>query len=201
MKKFFISLLLLANIALAFYFHMSPSDRLHADITLLHPEKIIVLPTKVPCLKWGRLLGPDLQQARAEISKIEFKQSHFIEVSKGEVVVHWVYVPPFSTAQETARQIDVLNELAVPYLHIQENRDNPWHDTISLAMMYEENAAISLVNDLKNKGVTRATNSEQRLEQFEFVVRDPSTQISKQLEELARQFPNAQLEITECDRL
>jgi hypothetical protein len=33
------------------------------------------------------------------------------------------------------------------------------------------------------------------------VVRDPSTQISKQLEELARQFPNAQLEITECDRL
>jgi len=200
MKKIFISLLL-ANIALAFYFHMSPGDRLHADIALLHPERIIVLPTKVPCLKWGRLLGPDLQQARVEISKLEFKQSHFIEVSKGEVVVHWVYVPSFRTEQETARQIDALKKLAVPYSHIQENRDSPWHDTISLAMLYEKNDAISLVNDLKSKGVTRATNSEQRLEQFEFVVRDPSTQISNQLEELAKKFPNAQLAITECDRI
>lgn len=200
MKKIFISLLL-ANIALAFYFNMSPSDRLHTDIALLHPERIIVLPTKVPCLKWGRLLGPDLQQARAEISKMEFKQSHFLEVSMGEVVVHWVYVPSFRTEQETARQIDVLKKLAVPYLHIQENRDSPWHDTISLAILHEKNDAISLVNDLKSKGVTQATNSEQRLEQFEFVVRDPSTQISKQLEELARKFPNAQLAITECDRI
>lgn len=200
MKNFFISLLL-ANIALAFYFNMSPGDRLHKDIALLRPERIIVLPTKVPCIKWGRLLGPDLQQARAEISRMEFKQSHFIEVSKGEVVVHWVYVPSFSTEPETASQIDVLKKLAVPYLHIEENRDSPWHDTISLAMLYEKNDAISLVNDLKSKGVTRVTNSEQRLEQFEFMFRNPSTQMSKQLEELARKFPNAQLAITECDRI
>lgn len=193
--------LVLANIAVALYFHISSSDRLQTGITLFHPEKIVVLPAKAPCLKWGELLGPGLQQARSEISKLEIEHSHFIEIPKGEVIAYWVYIPSFKTDQETAKQIEALKKLEIPYLHIQENSGNPWHDTISLAMLHEKNEAINLVNELNSKGIDRVAISEQSLERFELIIRNPGKQIFAQLQERARHLPEAKLEVTECDRL
>ncbi len=200
MKKIFV-FLLLVNIIVAFYFHTDSDDKLLARAPLIHPEKIVLLPAKVACLKWDNLLGPAVQQARAEISQWKLGKSHFNEVSKGEIIVYWVHVPPFRTVRETTRQINELEKLGVPHMHIQENEGSPWHNVISLAILRDESEAMALVDGLKNRGVTRVTNSEQRLEQFEFVIRNPSAQMTEQIQQLVQQFPETRLDITECDRI
>lgn len=44
-------------------------------------------------------------------------------------------------------------------------------------------------------------DSEQVLEQFEFDIRNPTEQITESVRQLAQQFPETKLEVTECSRL
>lgn len=200
MRKFFV-FLLLANIFVVFYLHGRPDDNLPAQISLIHPEKIKLLPAKVACLKWEKLTGPVVQHVRAEISKWESGQDQITEISRGEVTVHWVHIPPLRNVREAAKQIEQLKKSGISYLHIQENADSPWHNAISLAILVDGSDAAALVEELKGKGVERITDSEQVLEQFEFEIRNPTEQITESIRQLAQQFPETKLEVTECSRL
>lgn len=200
MRKFSV-FLLLANIFVVFYLHGRPDDNLPAQIALIHSEKIELLPAKVACLKWENLIGPVVQHVRVEISKWESGQDHITEISRGEVTVHWVHVPPLRNARETAKQIEQLKKSGISYLYIQENADSPWHNAISLAILPDDSDAAALVEELKGRGVERITDSEQVLEQFEFDIRNPTEQITESVRQLAQQFPETKLEATECSRL
>ncbi|ABI58590.1 hypothetical protein [Nitrosomonas eutropha] len=200
MKKLLL-FLLLANIGAAFYFYSLPKNNFSVQKPLIHPEKIELLPTKVACLKWGSLPEPVARLARAEISKWETRKDLVTEISQGKITIHWMHIPPLQNARETAKQIEQLEKLEIPHLHIQENADNPWHNAISLAILMDNSDAVALTEDMKNKGVEHVLDSEQTLEQFEFVVRSPTKQITENIQQLIRQFPGTQLEVSECDRL
>lgn len=200
MKKFFV-FLLLANIFVAFYLYGRSDDDLPVRISLIHPEKIELLPAKVACLKWENLIGPVLWHVRTEIAKWELGSDRITEISQGEVTVHWVHVPPLQNVRETAKQIEQLKRLGVSYLHIQENAGSPWHNAISLAILLDGSDVAGLVEELKGKGIERITESEQTLEQFGFEIRNPTEQITENIRQLAQQFPETELEVTECSRL
>lgn len=199
MRKFSI-FLLLANILAAFYLHSRPDDGLPAQIALIHPEKIELLPAKVACLKWKKLVGPIVQYVRAEISGWESGQNHVTEIPGDKMTVHWVHIPLLHNARATAKQIEQLEKSGVSYLYIQENANNPWHNAISLAILPENSDAAALVEELKGKGVERVTNSEQTWEQIEFEIRNPTERMTEAIQQLARRFPETKLEITECSR-
>lgn len=200
MRKFSV-FLLLANIFAAFYLYGRPDDNLPAPISLIYPEKIELLPAKVACLKWENLIEPVVQHVRAEISKWESGQDTITEISKGEVTVHWVHIPPLRNAREAAKQLEQLKKLGISSLHIQENADSPWHNAISLAILPDGSDAAAFVEELKDRGIERITDSEQVLEQFEFEIRNPTEQMTESIRQLAHQFPETKLEITECSRL
>lgn len=200
MKKLFL-FLLLANIGVAFYFNSRTEDHFSAPPSLIHPEKIVLLPTKVACLKWKKVVAPIARLARAEISKWETGKEHVTETSQGEVTFYWVHIPSLRNTRETTKQIEQLKKLEIPYWYIQENTDNPWHNVISLAILTNNSDATALVEVLKSKGVEHAKSDEQTLEQFEFVIHNPTQQISEDIQQLTNQFPSTQLEITECNRL
>ncbi|MFO7578606.1 MAG: hypothetical protein R6W74_00130 [Nitrosomonas halophila] len=200
MKKFFV-FLLLANISAALYFNVGPGDKPTAQPSLLHPEKIVLLPDKVACLKWGKLLDPVLQPARTVIAELPFGQSHLTEVPEGKVAVYWVHIPALKTPQEIARQIDVLKKLKVPHLLIQENGEGPWHNTIALAILRDKPAADALVKQLRDQGLAHVKHSAHIFQQFVFVIREPSAQLARQLQSIVQRFPGTGLEMTECDRI
>lgn len=200
MKKLFL-FLLLANMGAAFYFYSEAENNLSAQVSLLHPEKIELLPARVACLEWQNLIEPIARLARVEISKWETGKNHVSEISRGKMTFYWVHIPPLRNARETAKQIEQLKKLEIPYLHIRESTDNPWHNAISLAVLANDSDAAALVEDLKSKGVERAQSDEQTLEQFEFVIRNPTEQITENIRQLAHQFPDTQLQASECNRL
>ncbi len=192
--------LLLTNIFAAFYLYGRPDDNLPAPISLIYPEKIELLSAKVACLQWGNFVEPVMRHVRAEISKLEAGQDTITEISKGEVTVYWVHIPPLRNVQETVKQLEQLKRLGIASLHIQENADSPWHNAISLAILPESSDAAALVEELKGRGLERITDSEQALEQFGFEIRNPTEQITESIRQLAQQFPETKLEITECSR-
>lgn len=200
MQKIFI-FLLLVNIITAFYFHIIPDDESSAHISLIHPEKIMLLSARVTCLRWNDLIGPVAQYVRAEIAGWDSEQTHITEISGGEIPVRWVHIPSSGTEHEMAEQIEQLEKLGISYLHIRENGSSPWHNMISLAILPAESDVMALITSLKSRGVGRVTHSEQSLEQFEFVIRNPTEQLTEQIQQLAGQFPDTRLDITECDRL
>lgn len=200
MKKFFV-FLLLANISAALYLYVSPGDKAAVQPPLLHPEKIILLPDKVACLKWGQLFEPVLQSARTAIAGLQFGQSHLTEVPEGKAAVYWVHIPALKTAQEIAQQIDALKKLRVPHLLIQENGEGPWHNTIALATLRDSSAADALVDQLQDQGLVHVKQSAHMFQQFVFVIREPSAQLARQLQPIVQRFPDTGLEITECDRI
>ena len=192
---------MLANIFVVFYLYGRSDDNLPAQISLIYPEKIKLLPAKVACLKWENLIGPVVQHVRAEISKWGWEPDYITEISRGEVTIHWVHVPPLQNVRDVAKHIEQLNKSGIPYLHIQENTGSPWHNAISLAMLPDSSDAATLVEELKGRGVERVTDGEQILEQFEFQIRNPTEQITENIRQLMRQFPETKLEVTECSRL
>lgn len=193
--------LLLANILAALYLHSGPDEDRSAPISLIHPEKIELLPATVACFKWERLAGPVVQYARAEISGWKSGQNHVTEISRGEVTVHWVHIPSLRNARAAAKRIEQLEKSGVSYLHVQENANDPWHNAISLAILLDASEATALVEELKDKGVGQVINSEQTWEQFEFEIRNPTAQMTEAIQQLAHRFPETKLEITECSRL
>lgn len=200
MKTFFV-LLLLANILAAFYLHNGLDEDHSAQISLIHPEKIELLPAKVACLKWGELVDPVAQHVRAEISKWGSEQNRVVEISGGEVSVHWVHIPSLRDKRGMTRQIEQLDKLGIPHWHVQENTDHPWHNMISLAIFMSGADATMLVDKLKSKGLEQVTENEQIMERYEFEIRNPTDQITGSIQQLANQFPETKLEVTECDRL
>lgn len=200
MKKLLL-FLLLVNMGAAFYFHSVPKNNFSVQKPLIYPEKIELLPTKVACLRWKNLIAPVARLARMEISGWKTGEEYITENIQGKITIHWVYIPPLRNARETAKQIEQLKKLEIPHQHIHENADNPWHNAISLAILPNNSDAVAWVEDLKTQGVERATHDEQTLEQFEFVIRNPTEQVTENIRQLAHQFPNTQLEVTECSRL
>ncbi|MCC6915976.1 hypothetical protein [Nitrosomonas sp.] len=202
MKKFFV-FLLLANMFTAFYFYSRSDEGASAQILLIHPEKIKLLPARVACLKWGKLADLVAQYVQTEISKWESGQNRVTEIAGDEISMHWVHIPPLRNAREMTKQIEQLDKLGISYWYVQENVNHPWHNAISLAVLPGGADAAALIEELKNKGLERVTESERIMKQFEFEfeIRDPTDQITEHIRQLANRFPETKLEAAECDRL
>lgn len=199
-KIFFV--LLLVNIVVAYSFYTAADNRLSDPdpVSQLHPEKIKLLSHRVTCLEWSGLIDPIVQQVRADLSAPEWKHIRWKEVADGKISVHAIYIPPFRTVWRNERLIERLEKLQIPYLHLQESTAEPWHNSILLGVTPEIEAAQALLDELNSHGMTRVVHDEQQLEQFFFLIFEPTAQITEKIKALTDQFFGSRLEITECDR-
>lgn len=149
--RIFFFMLVLTNI-LFLIIQSELNDTKKLSVAELYPEKIKLLPSQVTCLIWGDLFGVDLLNIRAELSQLGLA-ADIRELSAGEITVHWVSIPPLRSEREIERQINRLNNLNVPYLHVQDrlHGDSEWHNAISFGMFQEQLVAIELVEELKKK--------------------------------------------------
>lgn len=198
MKLFFI-LLLIANL-IFFVVIQSVSDE-NANINpipSLNPEKIKLLPSHVHCIEWGGFVGTDLLQAETAIAELELGDQ-LSQVVMNDVVIHWVYIPPFKTQLEAQEKIDQLMELGVESFLVQ--KDSQWLNAISIAVLRDFSAAQNLLLELEDKGLASVIIAERNLKQVKFVIREPAADIEENIKILSDQFINSELKVTKCERV
>ncbi|MDH5552666.1 MAG: hypothetical protein OEX82_04975 [Nitrosomonas sp.] len=198
MKLFFI-LLLIVNLVLLVVIHSASDENASvAPVSLLNPEKIKLLPSHVPCIEWGGFVGTDLLQAESAMAELELGDQ-LSQVELDDVVIHWVYIPPFKTLLDAQTKINQLKILGVESFLVQ--KDSQWLNAISIAVLSDLNAAQKLLLELKDKGLSSVTIDERNLKQVKFVIREPETHIKEKMKLLSQQFSNHELKVTECERL
>lgn len=198
--RIFFFLLVLSNILfLVIQSELNETNKL--SVAGMYPEKIKLLPSQVACLTWGNLFGVDLLSVRAELSQLGLA-ADIRELSAGKITVHWVSIPPLRSEREIKRQINRLNHLHVPYLHVQEHlsSDSEWHNAISFGMFREQSVAIELVEELKKKGILNVNINKLSLEQVKLIIREPTEEVQESIYRLTQQFPDSKLESAECER-
>ncbi|MDP1559701.1 MAG: SPOR domain-containing protein [Nitrosomonas sp.] len=199
MKVAFI-LLLIINVVLILTVQ-SRSDNIQNDAIAsaqVNPERIKLLPSHIKCLQWSGFIGTDLLQAEVVIAELELG-NQLTQVEMEDVVIHWIYIPPFKNKQDALNEIERINKMGVESYLIQA--DSQWFNAVSIAIFRDINDARKLLVELKDKGLTSATMSERSLRQAKFLIREPATDISEKIKQQARQFNTSELEITKCERL
>ncbi len=198
MKLFFI-LLLIANL-IFFVVIQSVSDK-NTNVNpmpLLNSEKIKLLSSHVHCIEWGGFVGTDLLQAETAIAELELGDQ-LSQVVMDDVVIHWVYIPPFKTMLEAQKKIDQLMELGVESFLVQ--KDSQWLNAISIAVLRDLSAAQNLLIELEDKGLVSVIIAERNLKQVKFVIREPAAQLEEKIKTLSHQFINSELKVTKCERV
>lgn len=198
--RIFFFLLVLTNI-LFLIIQSELNDANKLSVAELYPEKIKLLPSQVTCLIWSDLFGVDLLNIRAELSQLGLA-ADIRELSAGKTTVHWVSIPPLRTEREIKRQINKLNNLNIPYLHIREHvhGDSEWHNAISFGMFREQSIARELEEELKKKGILNVNINKLSLEQVKLIIREPTEEMQDSIDRLTQQFPDSKLESPECER-
>ena len=198
MKLFFILLLIDNMVFFAVIQSVSDDGANIAPVSLLNPEKIKLLPFHVPCIEWGGFVGTDLLQAESAMAELELGDQ-LSQVELDDVVIHWVYIPPFKTMLDAQKKIDQLKILGVESFLVQ--KDSQWLNAISIAVLRDLSAAQKLLLDLNDKGLSSVTIGERNLKQVKFVIREPATHIQEKLKSLSHQFINSELKLTKCKRV
>ena len=198
MKLFFILLLIVNLIFFGVIQSASDEHTNVAPIPQLNPEKIILLPSHVPCIEWGGFVGTDLLQAESAMAELELGDQ-LSQVALDDVAIHWVYIPPFKTMLDSQKKIDQLKILGVESFLVQ--KDSQWLNAISIAVLRDLSAAQNRLLELQEKGLTSVTIGERNLKQVRFVIREPAPYIQEKIKVLSRQFINSELRVTKCKRL
>lgn len=199
MKIFFILLLIINSIFIIAV--QSRSDNVLVDTVALmqvNPEKIKSYSSHVSCLQWGGFVGTDLLKAETAIAELELG-NQLTQLEMDDVVIHWVYIPPLKTAQDALSKIEEIQQIGVEGFRIQA--DSLWLNAVSIAVLHDIKDAQRLVGELKNKGLTSVTMVERSLRQAKFIIREPTSDISKKIKLQARRFNNSELKKIECKRL
>jgi sporulation related protein len=198
MKLIFISLLIV-NIAVAVIIQLgSDSQHVVDEPSLIAPEKIILLPKRVNCLEWGDFLEQDAQQAKNALADQDINSPLSLEFAKN-VVLYWVYIPPFEDQQAANREINKLRNLGIASFRVQEQ--GPWLNAISFSMYHDRGAAQQLLRELQAKGVTAAKIKERNSQLQKIVIHEPDETIEIKLLELAQQYAGSKVEQATCERL
>ncbi len=197
--KLFLILLLIVNLIFFVVIQLVLDENANVDpIPLLNSEKIKLLPSHVHCIEWGGFVGTDLLQAETAIAELELGDQ-LSQVEMDDVVIHWVYIPPFETMLEAQKKIDQLMELGVESFLVQ--KDSQWLNAISIAVLRDLGAAQKLLLELEDKGLALVTIVERNLKQVKFVIREPAAHLEEKIRILSHQFINSELKVKKCERV
>ena len=198
--KIFYYLLLFTNIILLVIIAITEFNSSKINKAIEHqPEKIKLLPSQVACMEWRNLYGTSLQHARAEISKLNLDHS-VIESSMEDVTAYLVQIPSFKTKREMERQLSQLQKLKITYQLISENVESAQKDSILLGIYLKQSAALKKMEELNSLNVNTANVLEQNLEQIKFIFIEPTKELKVYIQKLIEEFPESNLELTQCDR-
>ena len=173
--KLWVWLLVLLNVVLLVYFNV---DRFVPKVEVvqeeINPEKLKLLidedfdtlPKKElvvgsqpinGCYKWGSFTDNNLAAAQTVLERLGLEAEVIEGPAPQQDRRFWVYYPPLASAELAQRKADEIKRLGIGELYIVQ--DTKWRNAISFGLFSEETLAVSLLNELKAKGVKNAVKS------------------------------------------
>jgi hypothetical protein len=111
-----------------------------------------------PCFEWGILNTTNVVRAKTALNKL---QLNFIEKLQAPTQTQrfWVYLPPLNSVTDAERKTIELKKLGIKDVLVMQ--DPEWKNAISFGVFLDEQRAITLLKDLKAKGVSNAVQTVQ----------------------------------------
>lgn len=168
------------------------------QIRIVEPRELPVRPQASACLEWRSFGVAELRRAQELLEPIGLSEN----VQTREVTVTtnwWVYMPPQGSQRLMERKAAELRDLGITdYFPITQPGE--WRYAITLGSFATEQGARAFLERLQGQGVRTAEvgQRELRVTHTALLIRDPGTQQSLQLVELANDFPGTELRATEC---
>lgn len=198
MKIVFVVLLVI-NILVIAYIQLGSNVQNNRTIpSLMTPEKIVLLPRQVPCLKWGDFDHAVVHQVESSIAKQMILKTFNIELSNINTM-YWVHIPPFMNQQDANREVNKLRNLGIASYRVEE--EGPWLNAITLGIFQDQISAQQLLSELKLRGVAAATIKPRKNQQKKIVIHEPDEDVEVKLAHLKQQFIGSKLIQASCDRL
>lgn len=214
MKKLALALLV-ANLAVAVYFLVSPGGgpREPAAFAPLHPERFdlaarlpempavpqdgVPLPAAPQCVAWRNVAKTDFARAREQLKALAGETP----LSFSEIPLQtrsWVLYPPLANAQEAARKVQELTASGIRDVLIVN--DGPWRHGVSLGLFATAEAARHRLEEVERKGVQGA-----RIEAvpklntgYYFVVKSADPEAIRRVEAVAASYPGSRAVRVDC---
>lgn len=140
-----------------------------SKLKILTEKDLETLPKKAPsaannfsqadsgCYKWGNFSSTNIATAQVILVNLGLQADVNQESVQKQDRRFWIYYPPFRTAALAQQKADEIKALGVDELHIVQ--DSQWRHAISFGLFAEEAHAITLLRQLKSKGVKNAKKS------------------------------------------
>jgi len=180
--KWWVWLLVLANVALFAYFNaavpkaeiankeispeklkiLSAKDLETMPKKVVSPPEVIAEPTAVAvaaasCYKWGNFTSTNLPSAQVVLVRLGLQAEVNQEPIQQQEKRFWVYYPPLRTAELAQQKAEEIKALGVEELYVVQ--DSQWRNAISFGLFSDEQLASSLLTSLQEKGVKGATKA------------------------------------------
>jgi hypothetical protein len=221
--KWIIALLLLLNIALFGYFHLTESQTVGvlAGHEAIQPEKIRILtpdevsmfpkkaepvtatpppvapPASLACYDWGSFAAANVSRVKNILDKlpIEF-QEH--QTASQEGARYWIYIPPLPNAEKAQAKNDELRGLGVEESFVVQ--EPQWRNAISLGVFKDETLANKFLADLHARGVKSAIKGTRNHEpgQASFHLINVPDSVADEIGKLRPDFPRSEFKKVDC---
>ncbi len=206
--KWWLGLLVLANLAIHAYFNWLPAPPVtplpgHEPI---RPEVLRILPPQADgqaavasqCHAWGSFSGDAVARAQAVLQRLDVR---FVArpVTPQEAVRYWVYIPPRGSLEEARSKADELRLRGVEDFHIVQ--EPQWRHAISLGLFRDERLADALLERLQGRGVASAVKGVRNQEggQYSFHLEAPAEAVLRELTGLQPDFPGSEISPIPCE--
>lgn len=197
MKIIFISLLIV-NVAYLASMQLY-SDKRKPDIPILvHPEKIVLVPTQENCLLWGDFYEEQVHDAETVLSSLFPDLMYNIE-EFGQTTMHWLHIPRYLSKEAANREINKLRNLGIVSFRIKD--DTQWQNAVSLGMFNDRQDALAQLREIEKKGVTNAKIEDRSVMLKKIIIHNPAHMVKEQMQKLVEQFDNTKLTQDKCERL
>lgn len=196
--KIIFTLLLIVNIA---YLAV---DRLYFDQqntvapVSVNPGKIVLVPARENCLKWGDFYEEQVRYAGTVLSEL-FPDLIHNEEESAQTTMYWLYIPRYPNKDAANREINKLRNLGIVSFRVKD--DNQWQNAISLGMFYDQKDALKQLHEIEKKGVTNAKIEERSVMLKKIVIHNPAHTVKEQMQKLVEQFDDTKLVQSQCERL
>jgi len=222
--KWWVWLLVLANVALFAYFnvHTPKAEIANKEIS---PEKLKVLSAKdleampkkvvstpvaiaestaaIPesatsCYKWGNFTSTNLPSAQVVLVRLGLQADVNQEPIEQQEKRFWVYYPPLKTAELARQKAEEIKALGVEELYVVQ--DSQWRNAISFGLFSDEQLASSLLTTLQEKGVKGATKALRNpgKSQSSLLIKAVTTDSALELHKIKHEFVGTDLAPAAC---
>lgn len=169
------------------------------DATIAEKSTIATpTPAANTCYEWGVFSTDKVTGAQIAASNLSL-QAKVKEQTLLEAKRYWVYKPPLKSAEAAQAKALELNALGVDELFVVQ--DSKWKNAISFGVFEDEKLAISLLKELKAKGVKDVVKAlrNQGKGHASLLFSELTAEKVAELKKLKPEFPEADLKAVSCN--